>query len=158
MPKRSPTGFDAGSLSNSLNQSWLQVVLRISTVPRAVFFNVEFVVDFNNGEHRRRQTRVFETRVIRRIRGLRSQAPLFDAVLRFTAAVMRFATERNARRGSTTPATKNIYCKSTRTASIDSTATLFGTTEIQSCGVIIRFNPVTPGRFGARQCDSSVEK
>jgi hypothetical protein len=92
------------------------------------------------------------------IRDLHSQRRLFDVVLRFTAAVMRFATGRNAEGGSSTPERKNIYCKSTRTASIDSTATLFGTTEIQSCGVISSFRLATAGRFGARQCTSSDEK
>ena len=92
------------------------------------------------------------------IRDLHSQRRLFDVVLRFTAAVMRFATGRSAREILQHPKGKNIYCKSTRTASIDSTATLFGTTEIQSCGVTSSFRLATAGRFGARQCTSSDEK
>jgi hypothetical protein len=64
--------------------------------------------------------------------------------------MMRFVTTDGAASSHATALGDNIYRKSTRTVAMDSTSTRFGTTEIQSKGVISSWSFVGIGASGER--------
>ena len=95
-----------------------------------------FVVKFSCVERVAAETTCENKLVTCRVSYLRWSQPSQKAMLRFATALMRFVTFIVSAAASQTTPQEMFYKKETWTASIDSTVTLFGTTEIQSNGVI----------------------
>ncbi len=132
--------------------------MQSSSTDHVVFRNVEFVAMFNTDRRRSQEMRWNTGTVGKEISHLRLLNAKRKAVLRFASAMMRFATQDHAAKPRTSATRENIYRKSTRTASMDSTVTRFGTTEIQSKGVISSWSFVGAGRLGECHWLLSAEK